>query len=122
MDISSIQIENNKVFIETEELILTVNQDQIYFVRLLNKQKVQILGHNFNYSVSYRNTNLVDKLQESGFIPIKNTLHINPQQILEYNIKSQQLRFSNGDTILISNNAGKILLRYFVETNGAFSK
>jgi hypothetical protein len=120
MDNSTQLPHNNRILIETDDLILTLNLDQIYFVQLVTQQKIQISGHNFNYSLPINNDdNIVSKIQNSGFICLNKSFYINPLQISEFNIKKLELKFTNGAKILISSNSSKKLLRYFVENTSS---
>ncbi len=116
MDNSTQLLHNNRLFIETDDLILTLYLDQIYFVQLVAQQKIQISGQNFNYSLPINNNNnIVSKIQNSGFIRLNKSFYINPLQISEFNMKKLELIFTNGAKILISSYGSKKLLRYFVE-------
>lgn len=107
----------NRVLFETNELILSVRQDQIYYAEIIGNDCIQISGQSINCFISNENKSVVIILLKAGFMRINTSYYINPRQISEYYFKEKRIVLNNGTRLKIGRNYMKYLSAFFANNS-----
>jgi len=104
--------ENSTVLIETEDLILHLDLNQLLYAKVSNSFSLELTGKHHHFNVNHNRNQVIQLLIAAGFIRINSSYYINPAFISEYKLKEQCVEFTNGISLPILNAFSQNLLNY----------
>lgn len=104
--------ENSKVILETNELILHLDLNQVLYTKVVSSSSLELTGKHHLLNINDNKKQVIQLLTSAGFIRINTAYYINPAFISEYKLKEQCVEFTNGISLPILNAFSQNLLNY----------
>ena len=109
--------ENSTVLIETDDLILHLDLNQLLYAKVCNSSSLELTGKHHHFKVNHNKQEVIQLLIAAGFIRINTSHYVNPTHISEYQLAEQKIVFINNNSLSVKHSFSKSLINYLNSLN-----